>query len=494
MLLPLFVTLIGLTRPLPDCGIVVCSFAKQTTTATTIPDETRERILELIRKSEWDEAEKLIENKLGEQPLDPQIHLLRKSLGNELIRNRKRDAGERQYEKLLWYIFEHPQQSQSLFKYLPEILINLPYVQQNLEPEATETLEKAISILRSAVAENPRNVAWSNGLSTAINLRGRGLLQQSRLPEARALYNNELDRLRERWRTNPENPDSWLRLAYFLKAASEPEAQDRQHREFANALRLERMNLLLAGASTFPDALDLVRERFAVRLEQASQFQTVSPQLAVNMLLADKVAFNAIAQQSRFNKQLLPTRIQLEKNLQQIQRMLTRQKLVGNRPPTIENTDWLTKPPESWSNLTGSAVLLICFSPSNDQGVKQLANIRDALNNRHGAVKLIALTHEVDQSFTRLSTFRQKPLPDAENQRALYRQKIVAEIVQRNQFEFPFGISNDAASIASSLGISEIPFALLVDESGICRQVLEGPALVDTITDDLNRWLNTGSR
>ncbi len=487
MLLTLFLTLFGLAQTLPNGGIAVYRFEMQSNTSAAETDEIRQQVLDLIRKSSFSQAEKLIDQAIAAEPHDLEIHLLRKSLGNELIRNRQRDAGEQQFEKLLQYMFDYPKQSQPLLKHMPQILINLSYVQQNIEPESAKMLEKAMSILRAAVDGNPQNVAWSNGLSTAVNLRGRGLLQQSRLPEARALYINELERLRDRWRTSHENPDSWLRLAYFLKAVSEPEAEDPQHREFAIPLRLERMNLLIVGATTFPDALDLVRERFAARLELASQYESASPPTAVKMLLVDKAAFNEIARQSRFNRELLPTRIQIENSLQQIQRRLTRQQLIGNRPPVIENTDWLTQPPESWTDLPGRPVLLYCFSPSDSESVRELAEIRDDLKNRHSVVNLIALTPDVDQSFTRLSTVKRKSLPDSENQRAQYRQQILEQIVQRNQFKFPFGIAKDAASIAGSLGISEVPFVLLVDQSGICREVLEGRFPLNTMMDVLNR-------
>ena len=454
-------------------------------------DDAHDQIREFIRKFRLPEAEQLIDGLLAENLHDLQAHLLRKSLANAFLRARQKKNADLQFEKLADYLLDYPEQSRELLKHLPQVLVNISYVRQNVEPQAGRKIDKAIAVLETATRDNPRNVAWSSGLTTAINLKARGLLKQSRVDDVRRLYETELDRLRRRWREQMGNPDAWLRLSYLLKAAASPRVP--AYQEYASQLTCERANLLAVGAMRFPDSDKLNEEYFLWRVEQASDLEATSPQAARQLLVETQADFEEFAKKRSSIKSLLETRLQIEKKLQRLERLLAKQQLPGTAAPGIIETEWLNADLKEMNTLQGDTIVLNFFSVRSDESISTLIQLNNFISNSYPDVRLIALTHEFERPFNRISSGkRASDLRDADN-RQLYRQKLLENIIQPNEFEFPVGISKASERTGAAYGITVIPHTVLIDSTGVCRYVFEGPINFETIAAAIDNLRTSSS-
>ena len=453
----------------------------------TVHDEIRDR----ISKFQFPEAEKLIEGALADDPHDHDAHMLRRMLANAMMRARRRAAAELQFEKLVDYLLSYPEKSRPMLKHLPQLLINLPYIRENIEPKASQTIDRAIDVFRSAAEQNPANVAFSNGLTMAVGLKARGLLKRSLLAEAQAVYAMELNRLRDRWRSSPENPDSWLRLSNLLKVAEEHRYPGYQ--KFADQLWVERRSVLSEGASRFPDSNALAREYFSLRMSQAAQLESPSPQAALAILIAAESEFDDLVARRENAKPLLPTKIQIQKERLQIERLLTRRNLIGNVPPAFADVEWLGEGSTNWAQLRGRKVLLIFFSVPTGESILHLIRVHDMISNQFSDVRLVALTHELQQPFNRPAGTKNKQNADTDENRKLYRRKLLSDIVEANGFKFPIGIANDSSRTGSEFGVTQVPMSLLIDESGICRRIFIGADQFGAIAESIESLTDSKS-
>ncbi len=436
-------------------------------------DEVHDQIDELIRQFRVVEARQLIDSVLSDHPHDHRAQMARRALANTYLRMGNRLQADLQFEKLSDYLLSYPRQSRPLLKHLPQILVNMSSIQQSIEPQASQRLDRAIALLRQATEENPRNVAWSGGLISVIGMKASGLQKRGQFEAFEALYDAELDRLRNRWREQPENPDAWLSMIAVLNAATLPENIDYQ--STAAQLQAERTNLLELAVKRFPQSDALVQEYVIWRQQQASDVEAYSSETARRMLSQTRHDFDEITRQRGHVGSLLKTRIQLEKRLERLNRQLARRSLIGNRIPEMGEIDWLNGDVSDWKMDEGRATILTFFSVRRDQSIRALIELNDLIQRQFPQVRLIALTHEFEQPYDQLYTPRRKPLETDQPNRDLYRQKMKQEIIATNGFRFPIGISRHSPETASSFGISRLPYTALYDVDGICRQVFDGP-------------------
>ena len=436
-------------------------------------DEVHDQIDELIRQFKVVEAQQLIDSVLSDHPHDHRAQMARRALANTCLRMGNRPQADLQFEKLSDYLLSYPQQSRPLLKHLPQILVNMSSIQQSIEPQASQRLDRAIELLRQATEENPRNAAWSGGLTSVIGMKASGLQKRGQFEAFEALYDEELDRLRNRWREQPENPDTWLSMMAVLNAATLPENIDYQ--SAAVQLQAERTNLLDLAVKRFPQSDALIQEYVRWRQQQATEVEAYSPETARRMLSKTRHDFDEIARQRGHVGSLLKTRIQLEKRLERLNRQLARNSLIGNRIPEMGEIDWLNGDVSDWKMDQGSATILTFFSVRSDQSIRALIELNDLIQREFPQVRLIALTHDFEQPYDQLYMPRRKALETDQQNRDLYRQKMKQEIIAINGFRFPIGISRHSPEIASGFGISRLPYIALFDIDGVCRQVFDGP-------------------
>ena len=452
---------------------------------TDVKNDPQQQIMQSIQNGDLEEAERQIDSHLKENPHAHKIHRLRNILSNAYFRSSNRKKGERQIELMLQYQFDDPVNSRPLLKQLPQLLINLSYIQQNLEPKASEVLDKSIDLLSTASAENSNNVAYSNGLSSAIGLKARLLVRHTRADEAVGLYKQELERLRGRWEKSQENPDAWIRLAYFLKAAEE--ALGFGEIAIVESWNLERRNLLAVAVDKFPQAGRIVKEYFSDQLKTIEQYEQAYPLQAAEMYATATTSIRAIIEKQLVKKALFPLRIDIEQRAVKLNRKIRRSNLIGESIPTLTPIEWLTANPNQKAieapDLNSGDVILLFISHESKKGFEDLIELNRVLIKNSPNTKLVVVAHELGQSFSRLPfvTYR---VEITDEQKQKFRDYLNDEVIKTNKYEFPFGIGKDNIELAERFGIVQTPQAYEL-KNGKCIASFSIVELINSLSNNL---------
>ena len=418
-----------------------------------------QQILALIEKGKVNDAAKLLDEYLQSHPHAHKFHLFRQALSNIYFRTSKRLLAEQQLLKFFRYQFEHPVRSRPLLKYAPRLIINLSSIQQGVEPEASEVLDGTLKLLRVAIAEEPRNSAYSNGLSSAIGLKARLWLQQSRSLDAMQLYQEEVSRLKTAWRENLENPDAWVRLTYFMKSAEQAIGSD----ESAVVYRWswERWNLESEGLRRFPTSTRIVNEYFEDLLKNIREYEEVLPDKALEMYERANAEIIATLDKQLVRKTLYPLRLQIGKRWQALKRKLTRERLAGEPLPELGAIDWLKQPDGPLFDKTNEDLVLVFWSPAKQDELRQLIILNDILKTRFPQARLCLLAPKLGEAFERLPfvSFRNEITDEQQQQ---YRQHLLKSVIEANGFEFPIGIPNQLSELPERFGMEATPFGVVV--------------------------------
>ena len=484
--LPLSTTLLLLLISMSNSSIA-CS-------QTDLKDDTHQQILSTIQKGELEEASSQIDAHLKEHPHAHKIHRLRSLLSNAYFRSKNRKEGERQIELMLQYQFGDPVNSRPLLKYLPQLLINLSYVQQNIEPKASAVLDQSIKLLSVATKEDYNNFAYSNGLTSAIGLKARLLARHTKADQALSMYQQELDRLRGRWLKSQENPDAWIRLVYFLRAAEE--ALGFEQFEIVEAWDLERRNLIAAAIEEFPQATRIVKEYFAVQLKTIQEYEETCPRQAVKMYSSATKEIRAVIEKQLVKKGLFTLRIEIEKRAIDLNRKLRRVDIVGETVPKLEQIDWLSDSTDAGvtetPDLSSGKVVLLFVSRNSKGTFNELGQLNDLLKNRFPDTKLVAVIHDVGKPFSMLPfvTYKSKISDD---QRQQFRNQLIDKVIKKNKFEFSFGVGLNNIELARQFGISKAPHALRLND-GKCTGCYSFDELISSFENQSTVEMNKESK
>ena len=453
---------------------VLASFDSAIAQEKSIASGANKRIKELIESGKTEMASRSIELHLKQKPHDLQVQLLRRQLGTLFLRNGRRDDGEAQFEKLLRYIFEHPEKARSIVKYVPQTILSLSSVQQGAEPKASEFLDGAMQVLKKAVDDQPTSSAISNGLSSMVGLKTRLLARNQKWVEVVQLLEAELDRLRARWRSDLGNPDRWLRLVYMLGSAVQTIGFDGYD---VYSLINERRNLLRESVTRFPDSVPLIQEAFSDRLKAIAEFEETAPRTASKMYEQARIEIRNAVDASNVKKPLYTVRMDVEKAAQRFKRAENKNNLAGIEIE-IPQANWLNDEPRI-RGVGVEAILFVRMRTKTDQEL--LAKIHQLLlANKTNAV---ILTCPMDDSFNRLPIVnRNKTVTD--ELRKEYRDSLVEKVIDAYDIEMPFGILDDTMSIADAFGIGDVPMICIL-KNGKCERTLEGSATVSELEKHL---------
>lgn len=462
--------------------LAITILASPQSTAPSQTDEVsaRDRIYELVNTGKIALASQELEQQLKATPHDNEIHLLRINLGMGLLRAGRRPEGEQEFEKFVRYVFNNPEHSQSLLKHVPRIMMNITSVQRGVEPVTSELLQGVIPLLQKGVVDQPTNSAFSIGLTSLTALKARLLARQEQRVESLSLINSELDRLRSRWRTDPENPDSWLRLALMLRSAAETIGSDNNS---ALAFSFERTNVLNTGVSKFMDAGPLIKEAFNERLAQIKQYESTSPATALTLYDEADSDLRKISVDSPIKKTLHSLRIDIAKSRQKFFRESTQKKLIGSRV-FVPECDWLNKKPVL-SNLETGLTAYFFFTAKQPESIQELIKFNDYLKTAYPDVSAVLMTHSLDDSFGRLPIVNRTKTITDENARE-YRQQMIDQIVEPNGIDFPVGLLADTLPVADHFGFRNVPIAFFFD-NGICQKIVQGKDLLKELSAYLSK-------
>lgn len=441
-------------------ALLNCSFAGAQDEEANRPEQ---KILVSIQNRKLDEAASLIDKQLRLNPHNHKIHRLRNVLSSAYFRSGNRQAGDQQIELLLQYHFDDPVNSRPMLKRLPQLLINLASIQRNVEPKASKILDQSIALLSNAAREEPGNVAYSNGLTSAIGLKARLLVQTSRTDQGVAIYRQELDRLRTRWRDSPENPDALVRLVYFLKSAEE--AVFNNSLEIVEDWNLERRNLLDLGLKNFPQSSRIVKEYFDNRLSTIAQYEQACPKHAVNLYATASAEILATINKQQIKKSLFPLRINIEQRALKLKRKFRRAEIIGETVPKLELVEWLSNSKGKIPNpdLNYGSKILVFISAQNNNIYEQLLQLSRQLKSARPKTELLVLINDIGHPFNGLP-FVTYDTQISDDQKLDYRSRLVKNVIEANDFEFPFGIALEDNRFGSQFGVYETPTAYLINQ------------------------------
>ena len=359
-------------------------------------------------------------------------------------------------------------------------MMNITSLQRGVEPVTSELLQGVIPLLQKGVVDQPTNSAFSIGLTSLTALKARLLARQEQRVESLSLINSELDRLRSRWRTDPENPDSWLRLALMLRSAAETIGSDNNS---ALAFSFERTNVLNTGVSKFMDAGPLIKEAFNERLAQIKQYESTSPATALTLYDEADSDLRKISVDSPIKKTLHSLRIDIAKSRQKFFRESTQKKLIGSRV-FVPECDWLNKKPVL-SNLETGLTAYFFFTAKQPESIQELIKFNDYLKTAYPDVSAVLMTHSLDDSFGRLPIVNRTKTITDENARE-YRQQMIDQIVEPNGIDFPVGLLADTLPVADHFGFRNVPIAFFFD-NGICQKIVQGKDLLKELSAYLSK-------
>lgn len=438
---------------------------------TNEKSEEYKQLLELIRAGNLPAAEKLIDFHLTKHPHDVDVWMLRRPLANGLIRQSKRNAANQQFEKLVNYMLENPTESRPILKHLPSILISISYVQQGQEPKTSQLLYPVIKLLSSASKESPSNAAFSAGVSSAVNLLARTKMRSEKIEEAIGIYREELERLRQRRNSAPENPAHWNQLAYNLKSAFDTIGDGQ--RSVTTPWRNERANILRYGISRFPTSLPLVNSHFNDRLKYINDYETPCPKQAESQYqeLIDQI--HSVQQNSKNLPAHTPLRIKIEKSAQKFRRRLVKKNLIGQPAPNLNDVTWLQKPAKLGGDNEFPQIVLF-FKWGSGNATDSLVELhRQIYEAKSLAAELIAVVPNQGLDFNWLNSFT-KNVPIQPEQIAQQHARIRRSLTQRLKYNSSFGCSTKPVDLADKFGMTDFPCAVIISATGVVTNVFSG--------------------
>ena len=472
------------------CGLPVQTLA-QPKTGGPYDDVVRS-----IRAAQYKTAERKIDELLAKNLDDHQAHMLRKALGNALVRGDKRDRAEVQFEKFLDYLTSGRDKSRSLLHQMPQILVNIRYLRENEEPKASRTLDKVVEVMTQAVQDEPNNVGYSTGLSTAVNFKARGLQKLGDYAGVERVYSMELKRLRILWGQASESPNNWLRLIYFLKTAASP--KNPGYQPFAQKLLLERRNLLQLALAKFPRSNEVVKEYVTDQLSEIGQLQIESPRSALPLLVELQNRVNDIIASRSSPEALIGTKLSVDKAVQGLRRSVNRQSLVGTALPEIEQVLWLQGGDKVNEFPQDSPVAVVFTDTDKYSRFETIHDLREELRKHAVACKLVVIFNDYQQSFLRLDSVKKKNADQFVENRKQYQEQLKEKMESgegifrpernaklpelpedgkeshMNSWLEPVGVAKDSGRVATLFGIDKLPFVVMLDRNGICRQTESG--------------------
>ncbi len=448
------------------------------TTEPPSKGDAQEAILKAIRNGNVEAAGKLLDYYLETSPHDYELWLLRRAMASGYTRLGNHVAADDQLKKLVNYIADHPTESRRLLKHVPQVLFSISDVQQFREPSTSKLLDPLIGLMKSAVVESPSNASYSNGLSSLTHLKAKTLVKQNLQQQAIQRLEQDLNRLRFRLANAPDNPDSWLRLAYNLKTARQTIGQGFE--EKTAPWRWERTNLLNHAVRATPTIL-IAEELVADRLELLQDYESTLPQVAsffYRDLLTFIRKFRAGFPKSR---SLLNLQVNIERRFQNFTRVQSRANLIGQQAPVLENVVWLRARPNGHANETENKQILFFVDEYNFEFQRLEPKILDA------AIKppsVSVLLPEVGKSYRWLNSFTKINTVSEAN-----REKVMKRVNQNfvEKTASAIGMLSDPVSTADRFGMTEFPFAVIISHNGTVEAVMSGNGIDDAICTQLSK-------
>jgi hypothetical protein len=239
---------------------------------------------------------------------------------------------------------------------------------------------------------------------------------------------------------------------------------------------IERYNILNIGKVQFVESTSLLREYFAAQMLEIRLVEEALPERALAMYESLRREFGRLVEMNPERQALVGVRVDLEKRFQKLACDHARRSLVGKPPPAFDEVNWLNP----WKpSVAGQRTVLLFVSIADDRSLKELFVINDLIKFASSA-NLVVLTHNWNRSFKQIEV-KLNDDGSLEQRDLTFATQLKQEILDPNKILVPFGIFSNGVLAARRFGITDVPMAILIDETGVCRQIVSGANLSEEI-------------